>query len=117
MQPFGPDNIQPVFVSRNVSDNGSRIVKEQHIRFALRQGATFMDGIGFNLAGKFPLLKTGDPIDIVYSIEENEWNNQKNLQLKVIDFALSDLGSAANTAASGSTTNTAASGSSPTLPG
>ena len=87
MQPFGPGNTQPVFVSRNVSDNGSRIVKEQHIRFALRQGITFMDGIGFGLAAKFPLLQTGNPFDIVYTIEENDWNNQKNLQLKVIDFA------------------------------
>jgi single-stranded-DNA-specific exonuclease len=54
-----------------------------------------MDGIGFSLAAKFPLLKTGNPIDIVYSIEENEWNNQKNLQLKVIDFAPSDSNSSA----------------------
>jgi single-stranded-DNA-specific exonuclease len=89
MQPFGPNNAQPVFVSRNVTDNGSRIVKEQHIRFALRQGMTFMDGIGFNLAAKFPLLQSGNPIDIVYTLEENEWNNQKTLQVKVIDFALS----------------------------
>jgi single-stranded-DNA-specific exonuclease len=90
MQPYGPGNTQPVFVSRNVSDNGSRIVKEQHIRFALRQGTTCLDGIGFNLAAKFPLLQTGNPFDIVYTIEENEWNNQKNLQLKVIDFAPAD---------------------------
>jgi single-stranded-DNA-specific exonuclease len=50
-----------------------------------------MDGIGFSLAAKFPILQTGNPIDIVYAIEENEWNNQKSLQLKVIDFALSTL--------------------------
>ncbi|HUB61516.1 MAG TPA: single-stranded-DNA-specific exonuclease RecJ [Puia sp.] len=93
MQPYGPGNTQPVFISRNVTDNGSRIVKELHIRFALRQGTTYVDGIGFNLAAKFPLLQTGKPIDIVYTIEENEWNNQKNLQLKVIDFAPSDLAS------------------------
>jgi len=99
MQPFGPGNTQPVFVSRNVSDNGSRIVKEQHIRFALRQGATFMDGIGFSLAAKFPLLQTGNPFDIVYTIEENDWNNQKNLQLKVIDFVPSDAGPSATIAA------------------
>jgi len=90
MQPFGPANTQPVFISRNVSDNGSRIVKEQHIRFALRQGTTSADGIGFGLAAKFPLLRTGNAIDIVYTLEENEWNNQKNLQLKVIDFALAE---------------------------
>jgi len=89
MQPFGPGNAQPVFVARNLTDKGSKIVKELHIRFCLQQNGILMDGIGFGLAGKFPLLQTGAPIDLVFTVEENEWNNQKNLQLKVIDFALS----------------------------
>ena len=89
MQPFGPGNAQPVFVARNLTDKGSRIVKELHVRFCLQQNGILMDGIGFGLAGKFPLLQTGAPIDLVFTVEENEWNNQKNLQLKVIDFALS----------------------------
>ena len=90
MQPFGPGNMQPVFIARGVRDNGySRIVKEQHIRFSLHQGSAVLDGIGFGLAGKFPLVSTGEPIDVVFTLEENEWNNQKNLQLKVIDIALS----------------------------
>jgi single-stranded-DNA-specific exonuclease len=88
MQPFGPGNPQPVFIARGLTDIGSRIVKEQHIRFSLQQNAIIMDGIGFGLAGKFHLLQTGSPIDLVFTLEENEWNNQKNLQLKVIDFAL-----------------------------
>ncbi|MBS1603026.1 MAG: single-stranded-DNA-specific exonuclease RecJ, partial [Bacteroidetes bacterium] len=89
MQPFGPANAQPVFVARNLTDKGSRIVKDLHVRFCLQQNGILMDGIGFGLAGKFPLLRTGAPIDLVFTVEENEWNNQKNLQLKVIDFALS----------------------------
>lgn len=89
MQPFGPGNTQPVFVARRVMDRGSRIVKDLHIRFNLQQGAIQADGIGFGLAGKFPLLQQGSPIDVVFTLEENEWNNQKNLQLKVIDLALS----------------------------
>ena len=48
-----------------------------------------MDGIGFSLASKFHLLQAGAPIDLVFTLEENEWNNRKTLQLKVIDFALS----------------------------
>jgi single-stranded-DNA-specific exonuclease len=87
MQPFGPGNAQPVFVARRVEHKGSRIVKEQHIRFCLRQGTAQMDGIGFGLAGKFPLLQTGVPIDVVFTLDENEWNNQKTLQLRVIDIA------------------------------
>ncbi len=90
MQPFGPGNMQPVFICRRAIDKGSRIVKEQHIRFSLQHGSVVMDGIGFGLAAKFHLLQAGAPIDLVFTLEENEWNNQKNLQLKVIDFALSE---------------------------
>jgi single-stranded-DNA-specific exonuclease len=89
MQPFGPANTQPVFVARGLMDKGSRIVKEQHVRFSLHQGGTRLDGIGFGLAGKFHILQTGMPVDVVFTVEENEWNNQKSLQLKVIDLALS----------------------------
>ncbi|HEY4335560.1 MAG TPA: single-stranded-DNA-specific exonuclease RecJ [Puia sp.] len=89
MQPFGPGNPQPIFVARRLTDTGSRIVKEQHIRFSLHQGVTQADGIGFGLAAKFDLLQTGAPVDVVFTLEENEWNNIKSLQLKVIDFALS----------------------------
>lgn len=92
MQPFGPGNPQPVFVARRLTDKGSRIVKEQHIRFCLQQGNHQADGIGFGLAAKFALLQTGAPVDVVFTLEENEWNNIKTLQLKVIDFALSGAG-------------------------
>jgi single-stranded-DNA-specific exonuclease len=65
-------------------------VKELHIRFVLKQDNIVFTGIGFNMAEKFPLLQTGKPIDIVYTIDENEWNGETNLQLKVIDFRLSE---------------------------
>ncbi len=91
MEPFGPGNAQPVFVARRVTDKGfSRIVKEQHIRFSLFQNDIQANGIGFGMAEKFPLLGMGQPLDIVFTLEENEWNNQKSLQIKVIDLALSD---------------------------
>jgi len=93
MQPFGPGNTQPVFIARKVMDKGySRIVKEQHIRFSLSQNGSMMDGIGFGLAHKFHLFETREPLDVVFTLEENEWNNQKSLQLKVIDFELSKNG-------------------------
>ncbi len=88
MQPFGPGNGQPVFISRGVTDRGSRIVKDQHVRCSLQQGSFQADGIGFGLAAKFHLLQSGMPVDVVFTLEENDWNNRKSLQLKVIDFAL-----------------------------
>lgn len=91
MEPFGPDNMRPVFIARNVSDTGySRIVKEQHLRFVLQQNETTFTGIGFNMAAKFPLLETKKPLDIVFTIDENEWNGQTTLQLKMIDCKLSE---------------------------
>ncbi len=91
MEPFGPDNLRPVFICKNLADTGySRIVKEQHIRFSLRQGNSTITGIGFQMAGKFPLLMQKKNIDIVFTIDENEWNGEKSLQIKVIDFRISD---------------------------
>lgn len=91
MEPFGPDNMRPVFIARNVIDSGfSKIVKEQHIRFVLKQNGLTLTGIGFNMADKFSLLQSGKPIDIVFTIDENEWQGEKNLQMKMIDIKLSN---------------------------
>jgi single-stranded-DNA-specific exonuclease len=89
MEPFGPENMRPVFLARNVADTGySRIVKDTHIRFSLKQEGYIFDGIGFGMADKFSLLQLNNPIDIVFTLEENEWNNEKKLQMKIIDFRL-----------------------------
>jgi single-stranded-DNA-specific exonuclease len=87
MEPFGPDNMRPVFVARNVKDAGfSKVVKDLHLRVVLKQEDIILSGIGFNMADKFSLLQDGQPIDIVFSIDENEWQGNTNLQLKVIDL-------------------------------
>jgi len=90
MEPFGPENLRPVFVARNLVDTGyTRIVKDDHIRFSLSQQQIIFTGIGFNLAEKFHILQQKKPIDVVFTLDENEWNGNKHLQLKVIDFKLS----------------------------
>jgi len=90
MEPFGPDNTRPIFVARGVQDAGSRIVKEDHIKFVLQQEHIIFNGIGFGMAAKFSLMQQKKNIDIVFTLDENEWNNHKHLQLKVIDFRLSE---------------------------
>ncbi|MBS1607351.1 MAG: single-stranded-DNA-specific exonuclease RecJ [Bacteroidetes bacterium] len=90
MEPFGPENLRPVFIAKNVWDTGfSKIVKEEHIRFVLKQENITLTGIGFGMAEKFHLLQLKKPVDIVFKIDENEWNGQKSLQLRMIDFRLS----------------------------
>ena len=86
MEPFGPDNLRPTFLTRNVYNTGfSKVVKEKHLRFVVKQGSTTIAGIGFGLADKAPLLTTGLPVDLIYKIEENEWNGEKSLQIRVVD--------------------------------
>lgn len=91
MEPFGPDNLRPLFVARNVFDKGwSKIVKEDHIKFSLQQNNVVFNGIGFGLAHKFHLFQEKKPLDVVFTLDENDWNGNKNLQIRVIDFKLSE---------------------------
>ena len=91
MEPFGPDNLRPGFLIKKLYNTGwSKVVKENHIRFVLQQGNARITGIGFHMAEKMPLLDLGKPVDVVFKLDENEWNGQKSLQLKVIDFRISE---------------------------
>jgi single-stranded-DNA-specific exonuclease len=87
MEPYGPENMRPIFISRGVVDSGwSKIVKEQHIRFSVKQDNTTITGIGFGMAEKFSILADKKPVDIVYTLDTNEWNGVNSLQLRMIDF-------------------------------
>jgi len=91
MEPYGPENLRPVFITKNITNTPwSKIVKESHIRFVVKNENVTLSGIGFNLAEKFNLLQLNKPIDLVYTIDENEWNGETNLQIKVIDLRLSE---------------------------
>ena len=79
--------MKPVFLTRGVTDyqGHSRVVKEQHIKFVLTQGrGVVVDGIGFNLAEKFDIVQKGK-FDVLYTIDENEFNGITKLQMKVLD--------------------------------
>nr|WP_262919717.1 single-stranded-DNA-specific exonuclease RecJ [Niabella hibiscisoli] len=90
MEPFGPENMTPVFIVRKVVDTGySKIVKENHLRLVVKQDDITLTGIGFNMADKFALVKDRQPFDVVFKIDENEWNGQKTLQLRIEDIKAS----------------------------
>lgn len=87
MEPYGPENLRPVFLAKKVYNTGySKIVKEAHLRFSLKQDGVIVTGIGFGMADKMPLLENNKPVDVVFKIDENEWNGEKSLQLKIIDL-------------------------------
>ena len=89
MEPFGPENPRPVFCIKNAIDKGCRIVKNDHVRFEIEKDGVRMQGIGFNMAEKFMRIDTGMPIDLVFTLEENHYNNHTTLQMKVMDFRAS----------------------------
>ncbi len=86
MEPFGPENLRPVFLTRNVTDTGySKIVNEHNLKFSLRKNNITLTGIGFNISEKYECLQQKQPCDIVYKLDINEWNGEKSLQLRVLD--------------------------------
>jgi single-stranded-DNA-specific exonuclease len=95
-QPFGPENMSPVFISRNVFDIGSgRMVGSsgEHLKLDLCQessGQKSFSAIAFSQANHFEYIKGGNPFDICYSLEMNEFRGNRNLQLNVRDIKTPD---------------------------
>lgn len=89
-EPFGPGNMTPVFLSRNLKDSGfGRAIgsDETHLRLFVKQDESEGFGaIGFGLASKKGLACGGGMFDAAYSIDENVWNGQASLQLRLRDI-------------------------------
>jgi single-stranded-DNA-specific exonuclease len=87
-EPFGPGNMKPVFLATNVFCRECRVLKNAHIRASFFQpvGNVTLAGIAFNQADKEQLLRSGAPVDIVYTLEINRWNEKETLQLNVKDI-------------------------------
>lgn len=87
MEPFGPENLRPVFLATQVRDTGqSRLVKEEHLKIVVQQDGVTLSGIGFNMKHIFPLLQHQQPVDVLFSVDENHWNGQTTLQMRLIDL-------------------------------
>ncbi len=89
-EPFGPENMTPMFLSKNVMDTGyaKTIGKEgEHLKLFVKQnGSQPIDSVGFNLGKKLDIVRGLKPFDMVYSIDENHWNGNITIQLKVRDI-------------------------------
>ena len=88
--PFGPQNMSPVFMTSNVIDTGyGKCVgqDDKHLKIsAVQKNTQPIDGIGFGLGDKLEYIKNKTPFNMVYAIDENEWNGQVRLQLKLKDI-------------------------------
>ena len=99
-EPFGPQNMTPTFMSKNLKDTGyaKQLGKdEEHLKLYLKQdnseGLASLDSasprvgaIGFGLGNKLQLVKNQKSFDAVYCIDENEFNGNVTLQLRLKDL-------------------------------
>ncbi len=88
LNPYGPDNPKPLFVTHNVRDYGtSKIVgrKLEHIKLEIVDDSTtrVLNGIAFGMSEYYDYVKSGKPFDICYTIEESRRRNSTSLQLQV----------------------------------
>ncbi len=89
--PFGPQNMSPTFMTSNLSDTGSGKkvgANEKHLKATVVQ---HNDGqrigcIGFNLGDKYEIIKDKKPFKAAYALDENEWNGEVSLQLRLKDI-------------------------------
>lgn len=91
LEPFGPGNPRPVFVTRNVINNrGTRRVGRsgEHLRLDLTDRTAAISGIAFGEGDKALYLQNGNPIDLCYELEENTFNHMTSIQLRPLEIRL-----------------------------
>ncbi len=90
MAPFGPESLNPVFQAGNLSIAHSlSSFKERHVRFFVKQqdGATVLPVVGFDMVKYYDQLNSGNFFRMAFTIEENIYNGNTTLQLRVKDLA------------------------------
>ena len=88
--PFGPGNMSPVFMAENIKDTGYAKgvgANAAHLKISVvQQDSHKIDGIGFNMGEKLSLVTSRKSFSAVFSLDENEWQGNVSLQLKLKDI-------------------------------
>jgi len=93
-EPFGPENMNPVFFAENVSDSGyARLVGtvEEHLQLGLIQEDLPFNvyrAIAFNQASHLRKIKSGEAFDIAYTLIENTFRGSTSIQLNIKDIKI-----------------------------
>jgi len=84
-EPAGIGNSKPTFLTKDVDVIEIKAVGKDmsHLKLKLAKAPALFDAIAFGKGELVKKIKKGDKIDVVYSIEENIWNGNRNLQLMV----------------------------------
>ena len=91
MGPFGPNNLKPIFCSRNcISTSQTRTVGKdnKHLQVYIKSKNKIYKGIAFGRGDILNKINESKGFDILYSIEQNSWNGNTELQLVIVDLKL-----------------------------
>ncbi len=89
MDPFGPENMTPIFISRAVKTKDVKLLKDVHLKIKVTQdGKTYIDVIGFGLGEYYDEILKAKHIDICYTIEENVFRGKTSIQLMLKDVRI-----------------------------
>ena len=89
LEPFGPGNPRPLFVSRNlINHRDTRAVGKEgeHLRLDVTDRAYAITGIAFKRGDMAKHIQNGNPVDICYELDENTFNNRTTIQMMVQDI-------------------------------
>jgi single-stranded-DNA-specific exonuclease len=88
--PYGPQNMRPVFVTRNMEIAGDvNVVGNNHLKLKVRNDGIVIDAIAYNLGDvSMQIRPNGQKLDAAYVIEENTWNGQTTIQMRIKDLNL-----------------------------
>lgn len=88
MEPFGPENMRPVFMSEPVYADNVRILKDVHLKMSVfQEGTSYIDAIGFGMSQiHLDKVTEGKPFRICYQIVENNYRGNQTLQLLIKDI-------------------------------
>ena len=92
LEPFGKNNPEPIFYFKNIRSIKSEIINDRHVQniFKNKSGRT-IKSISFDCVnselGSY-LLNFKKEFDLIGCIVENNWNNKKKIELRVIDIIL-----------------------------
>jgi len=90
--PFGFGNEKPVFILRKAEIGFIKTVGQSNSHLSLaflnKETGEYLSGIGFNLGDMARTLNQGNLVDVLFSLEINEWNGERKLQLNIKDIRI-----------------------------
>jgi len=90
LSPFGFGNYEPLFATKNVHVTDVRVIgaTRKHLKLKVRSEETsgVLDAVAFNMADLYGALESDASVDVAYTVDMNEWNGKRNLQLKIKDI-------------------------------